>query len=324
MVDSFYKPRPVYAPILPPQKVPRPQWKKIFIANPLKTVEKQRRKGGADSPISVASTTDSPAPPVTVTNGDEVAMYDEVGNTKKFIPMKPDVIQPGMRPPSATSSVTPGSDEGFRITATVSDKPFTKEAASDAHEKAAAKPFSKRRIGLDLTDSPPQEKSENFKGLIPSYKPSPSPSAGKAISGKDLLAKSVKSAGMSSSKTASTPFAPVSAKPSAKGTPPTESTPMKEAILIRVQHSATQSIPFRMKPTTFFSHLMDQALKKLGAEIHRGFIFEGKLLQPSSTPKDVDMQEGDVVVGEEGWIDGCYLVGGGEGDREGWNVCILR
>lgn len=304
-----------------------PQWKKGFTANTLKTaVERQRPKGGADSPISVASTTDSSDPSITVTNGDEVAMYYEVGNTKNSVPMRPDVIQPGMRLPQATSAVTPGSDERFKITVKVSDKPFTKYKAPAAHKKAAAKLFSKRRISIDLTDSPPRKKSANFEVVIPPYEPSPSPSPppsppppGKAISAEDSPAKSVKSAGKASCRTASTPSAkasaapspestpilksalrrtpsaPASATPSAKRTPSTQSTTMKEAIVIRVQHSATQSIQFRMKRTTIFSHLMDQALKKLDAEMHRGFIFKGKLLQPKSTPRDLDMQEGDVV-----------------------------
>lgn len=320
MVDSFYKPRPVYAPILPLQNIPRPQWKKNFMANPLKkTAERQRRKrGDADSPISVASTTDSSTQPVTITNGDEVTTYYEVGNTKKLIPMKLDVIQPDIRLPQSTSFVTPGFDERFGITVTVSDKPFTRDTAPAAHKKAAAKPFPKRRISIDLTDSPPQKKTGNFEVVIPHYEPSPSPGS-KAKNEKSSPARSANSLGTPSSKMASTPSAKASATPSAistpllksalkrtpsarasatpsvKSTPAAKSTPMKEAILIRVQHSATQSIPFRMKRTTIFSHLMDQALKKLDAEMHRGFMFQRKLLQPSSTPRDVGMQEGDVV-----------------------------
>lgn len=68
---------------------------------------------------------------------------------------------------------------------------------------------------------------------------------------------------------------------------PNYTPPPKSSIIIRLKYSRTESMPFRMKRTTIFSHLMNQALKKLGVEMHREFTFKGKLLQPKATPIEV-------------------------------------
>lgn len=68
---------------------------------------------------------------------------------------------------------------------------------------------------------------------------------------------------------------------------PNYTPPPKSSIMIRLKYSRTQSMRFHMKRTTIFSHLMNQALKKMGAEMHREFTFKGKLLQPKSSPIEV-------------------------------------